>query len=141
MNIKSNQIYLFKFTKLVNIGDDDEFTHPIYSDLSNCLDDGEDKYIGFSDNEDMFVRLSDYKVGLIAEIFSKYGFEFDIIDVTESVIKGITQKEYPEVEKLTPYMFEDFRYENTSTDDVLDKINEMGIDSLDKIDKEILKNV
>lgn len=140
MNIKSNKIYLLKFTKTVNIDDtNQEFEHPIYNDLANCVDKDENKYIGFADNEDMFVRLPYYKVKLISDIFSKYGFEFDVLDVTDSVIKGITQKEYPEVEALTPYLFEDFRYENTTIDDVLDKINEMGMNSLDEIDKTILK--
>lgn len=88
----------------------------------------------------MFIRLLDYKVDEVCNILYKYGFEFSKYDVTESVIKGNTQKEYPEVAKLTPYLFEDFRTENTSIDDVLDKINEMGIDSLDDIDKSVLKN-
>lgn len=132
--IKSNKIFLFKFTKTFDISD----THPIYSDLSNCLNPGEDKYLGFADNEDMFVRLPEFKVWSISDIFSKYGFEFDVLDVTSDVIKGKTQKEYPEVEKLTPYLFEDFRYDNTSIDDVLDKINESGMVSLDTIDKAIL---
>ncbi len=137
--MKANKIYLLKFTKSVNIEDGDEFTHPIYNDLSNCLNDDEQKYLGFADNEDIFIRLVDYKVTLISEIFSKYGFEFDVLDVTSSVIKGKIQKDYPEVEKLTPYLFEDFRVDNTSIDDILDKINESGMDSLDNIDKKILK--
>ena len=41
-------------------------------------------------------------------------------------------------EKLTPYMFDNFRIENTSVDDVLDKILEKGINSIDNIDKMIL---
>lgn len=137
--MKANKIYLLKFTKTVNIEDGDEFTHPIYNDLSNCLNVDEQKYLGFSDNEDIFIRLVDYKVSLVSNIFSKYGFEFDVIDVTDAVIKGDIQKEYPEVEKLTPYLFEDFRIDTTSVDDILDKINEKGMDSLDNIDKKILK--
>jgi hypothetical protein len=137
--MKANKIYLLKFTKTVNVEDGDEFTHPIYNDLSNCLNADEQKYLGFADNEDIFIRLVDYKVSLVSNIFTKYGFEFDVIDVTSSVIKGDIQKEYPEVEKLTPYLFEDFRIDTTSVDDILDKINEKGMDSLDNIDKKILK--
>ena len=51
---------------------------------------------------------------------------------------GDIQKKFPEVEKLTPYMFDNFRIENTSVDDVLDKILEKGINSIDNIDKIIL---
>ena len=36
-------------------------------------------------------------------------------------------------------MFEEFRKDYSSTDDVLDKIIENGIDYIDDIDKEILK--
>ena len=35
-------------------------------------------------------------------------------------------------------MFDNFRIENTSVDDVLDKILERGINSIDTIDKMIL---
>ena len=35
-------------------------------------------------------------------------------------------------------MFDNFRIENTSVDDVLDKILEKGINSIDNIDKMIL---
>jgi len=133
--MKANKIYLIKFTKLVNIEDE---KHPIYNDFTNCLNPEDQKYIGFTDNEDVFVRLNDYKVDTFADVFTKHGFEFDVLDVTDSVIKGNIQKKYPEVEALTPYLFEDFRLETTSIDDILDKINETGMDSLDVIDKNIL---
>ena len=133
--MKANKIYLIKFTKLVNIEDE---KHPIYNDFTNCLNPEDQKYIGFTDNEDVFVRLNDYKVDTFADVFTKHGFEFDVLDVTDSVIKGKIQRKYPEVEALTPYLFEDFRLETTSIDDILDKINETGMDSLDVIDKNIL---
>ena len=69
---------------------------------------------------------------------SKY-FEFTKTDVTDKVISGEIAKEYPEVKEVTPKLFTDFRLDNTSVDDILDKIIESGIDSLDKIDKTILK--
>jgi len=133
--MKANKIYLIKFTKLVNIDDE---KHPIYNDFTNCLNPEDQKYVGFADNEDIFIRLNDYKVDSFASIFTKYGFEFDVLDVTDSVIKGKTQKIYPEVEALTPYLFEDFRLDTTSVDDILDKINETGMDSLDNTDTVIL---
>ena len=141
MKIKSNEIYLFKFIKVVDVDSDDEkeFEHPIYNEISNCLNEEEINYIGFTDNEDIFARIPEYKIQLMSKIFTKWGFEFELSNVTQSVKKGIIQKEYPEVEELTPQLFEDFRYENTTIDDVLDKIIEMGIDSLDEIDKSILK--
>lgn len=137
--MKSNKIYLIKFTKKVEV--DNDFNHPVYEDLSKCLDKGDEKFIGFTDNEDIFVRLSDIKVDKICNIFTKHGFEFNVNEVTELVINGDMQKAYPEVEELTPQIFEVFRLENTSVDDILDKISEKGMDSLDETDKAILNKL
>lgn len=132
--MKANKIHFLKFTKSINIGDGDDFTHPIYTDLSNCLNEDDQQFLGFTENDDIFIRLNDYKVESFSNVFSKHGFEFDSIDVTNDVIKGNIQKMYPEVEDL----FEDFRLDCTSVDDVLDKISFYGIDSLDIIDKKVL---
>ena len=133
--MKSNNIYFVKFTKSTDIEDD---AHPIYQDLSNALDKEDSKYLGFTNGEDLFIRLVYFKVQKVLDVFAKHGFEFVVTDVTNDVISGDIQKKYPEVEKLTPYMFDNFRIENTSVDDVLDKILERGINSIDTIDKMIL---
>lgn len=138
-NMKANKIYLLKFIDKPSDIEDDNFNRPVYKDLSLSLNDEDKNYIGFADNEDMFIRLLDYKVDEVCKILKKNGFSFDVEDVTSEVIRGKVQKEYPEVHKLTPYLFEDFRIDNTTIDDVLDKINETGIESLDKIDKFVLK--
>lgn len=137
--MKASKIYKISITSEID-EDNDDFNHPIYEDFTKILDLDENKYIGFADSKTIFTRLLDYKFKLFCGILSKYGIEFDIEDVTSSVIKGDIQKQYPDVEKLTPHIFEDFRYDNTSIDDVLDKINEKGINSIDDIDKNILKN-
>jgi len=134
--MKSNNIYFVRFTKFSDIEDDN---HPIYQDLSNALDKEDSKYLGFTNNEDVFIRLAYFKVQKVLDVFSKHGFEFEVTDVTNGVISGDIQKKFPEVEKLTPFMFDDFRIENTTIDDVLDKILEKGIDSIDSIDKRILE--
>lgn len=136
--MKANKIYLLKFTSKPNI-DDNDLDNPFYKELSSCLDKEDQKYIGFNKNEDMFIRLLDYKVDKVCFVLEKHGFFFTKEDLTMSVIKGEAQKKYPEVSKLTPYLFEDFRLENTSIDDILDKINEKGIESLDEIDNSILR--
>lgn len=133
--MKSNNIYFVKFTKSTDIEDE---AHPIYQDLSNALDKEDSKYLGFTNGEDLFIRLVYFKVQKVLDVFAKHGFEFVVTDVTKDVISGDIQKKYPEVEKLTPYMFDNFRIENTSVDDVLDKILEKGINSIDNIDKMIL---
>ena len=116
--MKSNNIYFVRFTKSSDIEDD---AHPIYQDLSNALDKEDGKYLGFTNGEDLFIRLVYFKVQKVLDVFTKYGFEFEVTDVTSDVISGDIQKKFPEVEKLTPYMFDNFRIENTSVDDVLDK--------------------
>ncbi len=134
--MKSNNIYFIKFTKLSNIED---VNHEIYKDLSNALDKEDSKYLGFTNSDDVFIRLVYFKVQKVLDVFSKHGFEFGVTDVTSDVISGDIQKKFPEVEKLTPFMFDNFRIENTSVDDVLDKILEKGINSIDSIDKRILE--
>ena len=133
--MKSNNIYFVRFTKSSDIEDD---AHPIYQDLSNALDKEDGKYLGFTNGEDLFIRLVYFKVQKVLDVFTKHEFEFEVTDVTSDVISGDIQKKFPEVEKLTPYMFDNFRIENTSVDDVLDKILEKGINSIDNIDKIIL---
>ena len=133
--MKSNNIYFVRFTKSSDIEDN---AHPIYQDLSNALDKEDGKYLGFTNGEDLFIRLVYFKVQKVLDVFTKNGFEFEVTDVTSDVLSGDIQKKFPEVEKLTPYMFDNFRIENTSVDDVLDKILEKGINSIDNIDKIIL---
>ena len=135
-----NRIY---FIKLVEDNSVDYYdstndeNHPVYGELFECLDDNDKDYLGFTDDDDIFIRLNEYKVNKITSILEKY-FIFTKTDVTDFVISGEMQKKYPEVEEFTPKLFENFRLENTTVDDVLDKINETGIDSLDNIDRIVL---
>lgn len=138
--MKSNTIHLIKFVERVDV-ESDGLEHPIFSDLSKFLCEEDQRYIGFTDNDDVFVRLPESKIREICDIFGKYGFKFKVLDVTNYVIMGDAQRKYPEVEKLTPKIFESFRLENTTIDDVLDKINDRGMDSLDEIDRLILKKI
>jgi hypothetical protein len=111
--------------------------HPFYEELTECLDEKDQEYIGFTDDDDLFIRLDEYKVEKVERVFKKY-FIFSKTDVTDKVISGEIQKLYPEVEKFTPKLFENFRLDNTTIDDILDKINDKGIESLDDIDKKVL---
>jgi hypothetical protein len=80
------------------------------------------------------MSLEDSKIERITTVFVKY-FIINRTDVTEKVMNGEIQLEYPEVDKK---FFEQFRLDNTTLDDVLDKINKFGIESLDHIDRTIL---
>ena len=52
--MKSNNIYFVRFTKSSDIEDN---AHPIYQDLSNALDKEDGKDLGFTNGEDLFIRL------------------------------------------------------------------------------------
>lgn len=134
-----NRIYLLKLVdgEAPEYNEENKEVHPFYEELTECLDENDQEYIGFTDADDLFIRLDEYKVDKIVNVFKKY-FIFSKSDVTDKVISGEMQKLYPEVEKFTPKLFENFRLDNTSIDDVLDKINEKGIESLDDIDKKVL---
>lgn len=135
-----NKIYQITIVEDVeNINsDDNDFSHPFFEEITLSLNENDANYIGFSDNDEMFVRLDTIKMKRVVDIMKKY-FVIDIKDVSDKVISGELQKLYPEVESLTPKLFKKFRLDNETVDDVLDKINENGINSLDKVDKRILK--
>lgn len=134
-----NTIYLLKLDEIEELKDtpNDDFSHPIFSDLALSLGDFS-KYIGFSDDECLFVRLPESNLKVLEYILNKYT-SFTKEDVTDRVISGEMQKLYPEVEELTPKIFEKFRIDVTTVDDVLDKISDSGLSSLDRIDLTILK--
>jgi hypothetical protein len=134
---KIYQITILEDVENINSNDND-FSHPFFEDITLSLNEKDTNYIGFSDNDEMFVRLDTIKLKRVVDIMKKY-FVIDIKDVSDKVISGEIQKLYPEVESVTPKLFKNFRLDNGTVDDILDKINETGINSLDKIDKKILK--
>lgn len=129
------KIYLFKLVG-EDIEDDADFAHPFFAEIVTVIGEDDLKYLGFTKNDDIFMTLNDDKIERVTKLIQKY-FIFSKTDVTEKVLSGEIQREYPEVEKE---LFEIFRFENTTIDDVLDKINCSGIESLDYIDKIILES-
>jgi hypothetical protein len=132
--MNSSKIYQITIEKDIDL----DINHPFFKEFSNFLDKADSDKIGFSNDNKIFTKLPDYKVDKICDTLSKYNIDFSSKDVTKSVILGDIQKKYPGVETLTPRFFKDFRYIFTSIDNILDKISERGIESLDKIDKKIL---
>lgn len=137
--MKSNKVYQISFIKQVDTGDANDFTHPIYSELTEIIEKDEQNLFGFTNSEDLIARVFDFKLKEICNLLQKHGFEFLVEDVSNQVLSGEFQKKYPEVQILTPNIFNNFRLDCSSIDDILDKINEKGIDSLDDIDRQILK--
>ena len=131
------KIYLFKLIgEDIEDGDTNDFSHPFYSEIAQILEEGDAKNLGFTKDKAMFAALEEAKLEKLSDLMNKY-FIISKTDVTEQVISGQIQAEYPEVEKE---LFENFRLENTTIDNVLDKINRLGIESLDYIDKAILES-
>ena len=129
------KIYLFKLIgEDIEDGDNNDFTHPLYAEIAQILVEEDTKHLGFTKDNAMFATLEDAKLEKLSDVMNKY-FIISKTDVTEQVIRGEIQAEYPEVEKE---LFENFRLENTTVDNVLDKIGSLGIESLDYIDKMIL---
>jgi hypothetical protein len=65
---------------------------------------------------------------------------YDVI-MENSYLKdnGLLYEDGDPYNEHTLHVFNEFRKEFTSVDDILDKISEKGIDYIDDIDKEILK--
>ncbi len=133
------KVYLFKL-----VGEDiedviegcEDFSHPFFAELADVIGEEDLKYLGFTKTDDIFAALEESKIEKLSNIMNKY-FIISKTDVTEKVISGEMQAQYPEVGRA---LFENFRLENTTIDDVLDKISSLGIESLDNIDKAILES-
>lgn len=73
------------------------------------------------------------------KLFGKHNVKFTFKDVTNDILTyKITQEDFKN--KNASFYFDLFLKKNLSVDDVLDKINEQGIDSLNDIEKNVLKN-
>ena len=128
-------MYLFKLVgEDINDGDNNDFSHPFYTDIAGVIDPSDVKYMGFSNDKTMFMVIDDSRLYAISAVFKKY-FILSITDISDEVLSGKIQKEYPDIESD---LFENFRLANTTLDDVLDKISRSGIESLDQIDRMIL---
>jgi hypothetical protein len=120
------------------------------------LEDLEKNVVCFA-NDAFYIRDDGRRANRIFRIFQKYYFVgmkevSDTIKMENDYIQEFEKEEEPkdkskynmqawrDFDKFPLQMFTKFRKESTSTDDVLDKIIEKGIDYLDDIDKDILEN-
>ena len=115
----------------------DDFSNPLYQQLSDLIELNDVKHLGFTDSNGILLQLETLQLKKVINVFKNH-CEITVTDVTDQVLSGEMQKMYPEVEELTPNFFSNFRLENTSIDNVLDKINNLGSESLDYIDTTII---
>lgn len=130
-----NKIHMIKIYGADTI----ENTHPVFCEIGDVIDEEDLEFVGVSDDDNIFLRLFDYKINKIVNLLKNY-FIIELFDVTKSVINGDIQKKYPEIDFLTPEFLNVFRIDNTSKNDILDKISLNGLSSLDELDKTILNN-
>ena len=88
----------------------------------------------------VYIRDNGYVSDNFYNVVKKY-YKSTIEDVSEIIIKdnSLLSDMDDYCREYSYKMFEEFRKDYSSTDDVLDKIIEKGIDYIDDIDKEILK--
>lgn len=77
-----------------------------------------------------YIICTEYIVEKVKSIFLKYGGTVKDTDITKEFFYGII--------KIDNAMFEQYIYDNMTKDMVLDKILELGKESLTDLDKEIL---
>jgi len=97
------------------------------------------------DNNGIFTVMSflnNSEVNGIDFIFSKYNMLIGSSDITDDVLSGRYQSQYPDTFNHRVYksIMEDFILENANVDNILDKISEYGVEFLTNDDRIILGN-
>jgi hypothetical protein len=135
--MKSNKIYLIKILSEPN----DKETQIMLAEVAACFepeDEGNFVVEDVNGLDYIFLRFEDYKVDKICKVLDKY-IRYEVEEIGDKLILG-NEAEFKDILKNDEFkkLFDSFRIDNTKVDDVLDKINYKGIDSLDDIDKKIL---
>ena len=141
--MKCSNIYLVK-TVSSKTGEGEvphDIQDKILNEISDVLDPGDmDNVVSeeYDDSEYMFFRLSKMKVMRICSILEPY-VNFGLVEVGENIIKGET-KDFDFIVSNTQFksFFDNYRLDVADVDDILDKINNKGIENIDEIDKIIL---
>jgi len=86
----------------------------------------------------MYAEMEESQASKLLSIYVKYGVDFSYEDITKSVLFGnvpfVNEEKCEDLKALIQIFIE----ENLDTDTVLDKISEMGIDSISEQDKKVL---
>lgn len=137
---KIYKIFLVKSIPIDNISQeklDEDFTEELYYYITP--EEIIQNKIAVIGDDTFYVRCDKPKINELNYFLSKY-HEIEITDVSEEIIKS--NEIYNSINKkdMDQYgdLFDNYRLEFTTKDDVLDKIIKFGIDYLDHIDKDIL---
>lgn len=116
----------------------------IFNKISQIFsgDDEERITVDCIDNIDyIFFRIEEYKVMQFFSFISEM-LECEVLNISKNVISGELDDDILliSLDEQHKDFFDKYRVIYTTIDDILDKITNRGIDSLDDIDKEILSS-
>ncbi len=94
--------------------------------------------VPLSDTEGLFL-LDDVLLNKVSSLLTKMGYKIEVKDATKDIFYNELNVSATPIEFKT--FVDNYIFENFDSNDVLDKISLLGIDSLTDIDKKILKTV
>ena len=110
--------------------------------MRDILNNEEFNKIAFCENEEshdiLYTFLNDFKNDELSKLFEKHKVLIHFSDITKDVLKQINVNNGLLSGEFKP-LFDEFISENLTIDFILDKINEVGIESLTDFDYRILK--
>jgi hypothetical protein len=141
--MKNFSIYFFKIKLITELDELSDCGADIISEIGEDFGD----FIAFNEYDEyeiIFCFLEDYKIHSLLNIFEKHGLLIESKNITSSVLMSRFKNElFEEIFQVEEFnkMLENFLLSNLTINNVLDKINEQGIDSLTETDKIILQNI
>jgi uncharacterized protein YkvS len=131
---KNKVMNVYKIKTGLTQGQIDKLNDSLDSSDMTLIETLEDQVLNTDVVEDGLVSsymiCSEKVLDAICSIFYKYEVKFKVQDITKLFLYG--QVSVDDVD------FQNFLVENLDIDTILDKINEVGIESLSSLDKEIL---
>lgn len=119
-----------------------EMEDVIFSEMRDMLTNEDFNRIAFCENEEshdiLYTFLNDFKNDELFKLFDKHKVLIHFSDITNEVLKQINMNKSLVDGEFKP-LFDEFITENLTIDLILDKINEVGIESLTDVDYRILK--
>lgn len=137
-----NSLHYFK----IRIINDENFENKIAAGLSKILEQADEKNIAvedFNDYEVLYMFIEDTKISKLENLFESNEILLESRDVTDDTLMAVNQgSDFINTFKDPSYkkMLESFLRNYLTTDMILDKILERGIESLTDLDREILEN-
>jgi hypothetical protein len=141
--MRNERLFLFKTKNLLDKRDKSKM-EKFFGEL---LDPYDYDYMATitEDDIDVFVCCFDYdKIKLMENILTEYNILVSCQDITDDLIKFNIPNEVSKIMEDHPenkWIVEDFILFNLDLDNVLDKISESGLESLNKIEKRFLNSI